>query len=416
MVTGDHPLTARSIANKINILKDEYGGNKTPIYDMSFDKKERMDPSVRGIVVTGDLLEKFDTDDWVYVLTREGIVFARTLPTQKKDIVQKLQSADCGEDEVVAVTGDGVNDSPALKAALVGIAMGTGAEVAHDAADLILTDDNFASIVKGIEEGRLIFSNLKKSIAYTLTSNIPEIIPFLTQIVLKIPLGLTTIMILCIDLGTDILPAISFAYEFAESDIMMIPPRNRHTEPLVTPQLISWSYLQIGIIQALCAFTVFFSSLNESGYTTDFILNSDLGFEWSDSGSKACFKNSEVAGGCASFKDREYHLRKAQTAFLASIVVCQIGCGHACKTRFTTLFNHGFRNMVWNYGVFQETVLIVLLVYSPGIQDAFLTEAIGGASWGIAVPFALTIFIYDELRKLFMRMYPDSKAKEYLFY
>jgi magnesium-transporting ATPase (P-type) len=147
------------------------------------------------------------------------------LPAQKQDIVAKLQS----RDEVVAVTGDGVNDSPALKKADVGIAMGTGSEIAKEAADLILMDDNFASIVKGVEEGRLIFSNLKKSIAYTLTSNIPEILPFLCQICFEMPLGLTVIMILCIDLGTDILPAISFAYEFAESDIMKVMPRDRYT-------------------------------------------------------------------------------------------------------------------------------------------------------------------------------------------
>lgn len=140
----------------------------------------------------------------------DEFVFARTSPQQKLTIVESFQR----QKDVVAVTGDGVNDSPALKKADIGIAMGiTGSDVSKQAADMILLDDNFASIVVGIEEGRIIFDNLKKSIAYTLTSNVPELLPFLVYIVCGIPLPLSTITILCIDLGTDIIPAISLAYE-----------------------------------------------------------------------------------------------------------------------------------------------------------------------------------------------------------
>ena len=135
---------------------------------------------------------------------------------------------------------------------LVGVAMGiTGSDVSKQAADMILLDDNFASIVTGVEEGRLIFDNLKKSIAYTLTSNIPEISPFLMFILLSIPLPLGTITILCIDLGTDMLPAISLAYEKAESDIMKRKPRDPVYDKLVNERLISLSYGQIGMIQVI---------------------------------------------------------------------------------------------------------------------------------------------------------------------
>ncbi len=423
MVTGDHPLTARSIASKINIVEPTGDLNKTtPVWD---PKNPVMDDSKKGVVVTGDMLKDLTEEHWAYILTRPGIVFARTLPTQKKDIVERLQAPhdEGGFDEVCAVTGDGVNDSPALKAASVGIAMGTGAQVAHDASDLILKDDNFASIVDGIEEGRLIFSNLKKSIAYTLTSNIPEIIPFLAQIVLQIPLAMTTIMILCIDLGTDIVPAISFAYEFAESDIMSIPPRNRHKDLLVTGTLISWSYLQIGIIQALASFTTFFYSLEEDGFSNDTVLNDGLGFVWDKEDadiddSSVCFTSSDTssADGCATYSERTKSLRKAQTAFLAAIVICQIGCGCAAKTRLSSLLSHGFKNMAFNYGLFQEISLIVLLVYAPFLHTPFGTEDISGVCWAIALPFSFSLWGYDEIRKLMMRTYPDAWWKKWIFY
>eukprot|EP00056_Hartaetosiga_gracilis_P020287 m.18559 g.18559 ORF g.18559 m.18559 type:complete len:155 (-) comp8327_c0_seq3:682-1146(-) len=151
-------------------------------------------------------------EDLDKVLHHKQIVFARTSPQQKLRIVQGCQR----RGDVVAVTGDGVNDSPALKAANIGVAMGiAGSDVSKEAADMILLDDDFSSIVKGVEEGRLIFDNLKKSIAYTLTSNIPEISPFLIFILAQVPLPLSTIMILAIDLGTDMYPAISLAFKLA---------------------------------------------------------------------------------------------------------------------------------------------------------------------------------------------------------
>lgn len=419
MVTGDHPLTGRSIAAQIGILSEADGGQNTPLYDLKLSKEVRNDERNTGVVVTGDQLAHLDDADWKYILSRHGIVFARTLPTQKQDIVNRLQDPN-GLDHVVAVTGDGVNDSPALKAARVGIAMGSGSEVAKEAADLILLNDDFASIVAGIEEGRLIFANLKKSIAYTLTSNVPEIIPFLAQIAFKLPLGMTTIMILCIDLGTDILPAISFAYEKSESNIMKIPPRDRHKDKLVTGTLVSFSYLQVGIIQTFCAFTVFFNTLNRHGFSTDFILKSKAGIIWERAddweGQIPCYSNSLVEGGCANYDYRMFALRQAQTAFLTSIVLCQIGCGLACKTRFSSLFEHGMANMVLNWGFIQEIGLIAMLVYIPGLQYAFKTESLVFEDWYVALPFSVFLLIYDELRKLWIRKFPDGMVKRWLQY
>jgi sodium/potassium-transporting ATPase subunit alpha len=174
--------------------------------------------------------------DWI---SKPEVVFARTTPSQKLIIVNACQKAG----HVVAVTGDGVNDSPAIKKADIGIAMGSGSDVAKNAADMLLLDDNFCSIVNGVEEGRLIFDNLKKSIAYTLTSNIPEILPFIMFILASVPLPLSTVLILCIDLGTDMIPAISFAYENPELDIMERAPRKSKLDHLVNAKLISFAYL-----------------------------------------------------------------------------------------------------------------------------------------------------------------------------
>ena len=230
MVTGDQPATAAAIANKVNILKDpamEF--NTLKLTEKYAGREQDAFNDSTGVVVHGDELAakhlaeegKDDLDpekgrylvDWI---SKKEVVFARTTPSQKLLIVNACQKAG----HVVAVTGDGVNDSPAIKKADIGIAMGSGSDVAKNAADMILLDDNFSSIVNGVEEGRLIFDNLKKSIAYTLQSNIPEITPFIFFIIFQVPLPLSTVLILCIDLGCDMVPAISFAYENPELDIM----------------------------------------------------------------------------------------------------------------------------------------------------------------------------------------------------
>merc|ERR1712045_949268 len=237
MVTGDHPITAKAIARSVGIISEGTMTVEDIAAQRGCDVKDVNPREAKACVVHGgeikDMSEKQIDEILMY---HTEIVFARTSPQQKLIIVEGCQRMGA----IVAVTGDGVNDSPALKKADIGVAMGiAGSDVSKQAADMILLDDNFASIVTGVEEGRLIFDNLKKSIAYTLTSNIPEISPFLLFILADVPLPLGTVTILCIDLGTDMVPAISMAYEQAESGIMKRQPRNPFTDKLVNERLIS---------------------------------------------------------------------------------------------------------------------------------------------------------------------------------
>lgn len=270
MVTGDHPATAKSIAKEVNIIKDPTAEDIAKERGIPLEDVDRT--TVKSVVVPGSMISDLEQDDWDRILAHEQVVFARTSPQQKLIIVENNQRLG----NVVAVTGDGVNDSPALKKANIGVAMGiSGSDVSKEAADMVLLDDNFSSIVAGVEEGRLIFDNLKKSIAYTLTHNPPEITPFLAFIILRIPLPLTTVLILCIDIGTDIVPAISLAYENPELDIMKRRPRNAKTDRMVNRRLVSFAYLQIGIIQCAAGFFTYFVVWKDYGISPKSVLFMD---------------------------------------------------------------------------------------------------------------------------------------------
>ncbi|XP_034238988.1 sodium/potassium-transporting ATPase subunit alpha isoform X5 [Thrips palmi] len=408
MVTGDHPITAKAIAKSVGIISE---GNET-VEDiaqrLNIPVSEVNPREAKAAVVHGTELRDLDSDHLDDILRHHTeIVFARTSPQQKLIIVEGCQRMGA----IVAVTGDGVNDSPALKKADIGVAMGiAGSDVSKQAADMILLDDNFASIVTGVEEGRLIFDNLKKSIAYTLTSNIPEISPFLAFILLDIPLPLGTVTILCIDLGTDMVPAISLAYEAPEMDVMQQPPRNMN-DKLVNKRLISMAYGQIGMIQAAAGFFVYFVIMAENGFLPIKLFG--IRKHWD---SKAINDLPDSYGQEWTYRDRKALEFTCHTAFFVSIVIVQWADLIVCKTRRNSLIHQGMRNWALNFGLVFETALAAFLSYTPGMDKGLRMYPLKFVWWLPALPFTLSIFIYDEVRRFYLRRYPGGWLEQETYY
>jgi sodium/potassium-transporting ATPase subunit alpha len=409
MVTGDHPITAKAIAKSVGIISE---GNET-VEDiamrLNIPVSEVNTREAKACVVHGSELRDLGDEQIDDILAHHTeIVFARTSPQQKLIIVEGCQR----QGAIVAVTGDGVNDSPALKKADIGVAMGiAGSDVSKQAADMILLDDNFASIVTGVEEGRLIFDNLKKSIAYTLTSNIPEISPFLVFILANVPLPLGTVTILCIDLGTDLWPAISLAYEEAESDIMKRKPRDPIRDKLVNERLISVSYGQIGMMQAAAGFFVYFVIMGENGFWPDRLLG--LREEWD---SKAVNDLSDSYGQQWTYANRKVLEYTCHTAFFVSIVIVQWADLIICKTRRNSLVQQGMSNWIMNFGLIFETCLCVFMCYCPGLDNGLRMYGLRFTWWFPALPFSFLIFVYDEMRRFIIRKNPGGWVERETYY
>ncbi|GAB5582167.1 potassium-transporting ATPase alpha chain 1 isoform X1 [Prionailurus iriomotensis] len=406
MVTGDHPITAKAIAASVGIISE---GSET-VEDIAARLRVPLDQvnkkDARACVINGMQLKDMDPSELVEALrTHPEMVFARTSPQQKLVIVESCQRLGA----IVAVTGDGVNDSPALKKADIGVAMGiAGSDAAKNAADMILLDDNFASIVTG----RLIFDNLKKSIAYTLTKNIPELTPYLIYITVSVPLPLGCITILFIELCTDIFPSVSLAYEKAESDIMHLRPRNPKRDRLVNEPLAAYSYFQIGAIQSFAGFTDYFTAMAQEGWFP--LLCVGLRPYWENHHLQDL---QDSYGQEWTFGQRLYQQYTCYTVFFISIEMCQIADVLIRKTRRLSAFQQGFfRNRILVIAIVFQVCIGCFLCYCPGMPNIFNFMPIRYQWWLVPMPFGLLIFVYDEIRKLGVRCCPGSWWDQELYY
>jgi calcium-translocating P-type ATPase len=347
MVTGDHPATAVAIAREIDMVRGE-----------------------SPVVVTGPELSRMSDAQLGLSLDAEEVIFARTKPEQKMRIVQALQR----KKHVVAVTGDGVNDAPALKCADVGVAMGkTGTDVARGAADIVLADDNFASIVAGIEEGRAAFANIRKFLTYILTSNVPELVPYLLFVLLKIPLPLTVAQILAVDLGTDMMPALALGIEPPDPGAMEKPPRPRE-ERLLDAKLLLRAYVFLGLFESAAALAGFYFVLHASGWV---------------------YGQQAVAAPI---------YREATAATFAGIVMAQIANLFLCRSETRSAFSMGLGQNRWIWiGLSVEIAILGFVVFTPWGQALFGTAPVRPGAWLFVVPFVAAMIGAEELRKAWAR-------------
>ncbi len=324
MITGDYGLTAESMARRLGMI-------------------DRASPRI----LTGTELDGI-SDQELRSIVRDEVIYARMAPDHKLRLVNAFQA----NGEVVAVIGDGVNDAPALRKADVGIAMGMcGTDISKEASDVILIGDNFGSVATAIEEGRAVYENLRKFITYIFSSNVPEILPFVLTALFNIPLALSVIQILAIDLGTDLLPALALGMERPEPDIMERPPRDR-SQPIIDKPLLARAFLWLGPIEAVLCFIGFFSVYAVSG-----------------AGGKQALPLIETL---SITRDSNQLYMLATTLFTAGVVTCQIGNVYACRTEKGRIRRLGwFSNPTLLIGIAVEILMLLVMVYLPPVARVF---------------------------------------------
>jgi Ca2+-transporting ATPase len=355
MITGDYGLTAVSLANRIGML-------------------ERPDP----LIVTGAEVEGMPEAELIALLEQE-VIYARMAPEHKLRLVSALQK----HGEVVAVTGDGVNDAPALRKADVGVVMGlSGTDVAREAGDVLLMQDNFAAIATAIEEGRAVFENIRKFITYIFSSNVPEILPFVFTSLFNIPLALTVKQILAIDLGTDMLPGLALGTERPEPDIMQKPPRRRN-QALIDAGVLRRAFLWLGPIETLLAFSGFYLVYSLAGRPLIPALNLP-----------ALFGN---------LPSNELEIL-AITAYHAGVVMAQAGNAFAARTETNPGRALGWlSNRFLLFSVAVEILLVLGLIYLPPLARLFNHKALPSMTWLWLGLYPLILYGLDWIRKVIVR-------------
>ena len=349
MITGDHKITASAIAKELGILKPD------------------------GVAITGAELDKMSDEEYEKMVGKID-VYARVSPSHKLKVVGAFSK----RGDIVAMTGDGVNDAPALKKADIGVAMGiSGTDVSKEAAAMVLTDDNFASIVAAVEEGRGIFNNIKKYLIYLLSANIGEVLIMFVASLLTLPLPLVAIHLLWINLTTDGLPALALAVDPSDPDIMDRPPRDPKSSIFTKNVLVIM--VVIGVIMAATMLPLFIWKLDSTGYS------------WRDANNP--------------------FLPEAQTMVLCTMVLFELFVSMACRSEIHSLFKVGvFSNKWLIYSIFTSLAMLMAVIYIPALQGPFHVVPIGWEDWRLILPISLTGFAAIEIVKLIFRKTSKNKT------
>jgi magnesium-transporting ATPase (P-type) len=358
MVTGDHGLTAEAIAQRIGLLAGP------------------------ASILDGAAIEELGERELLMALGRPDVLVSRVTPEQKLRIAAALHSAG----DVVAMTGDGVNDAPALRTADIGIAMGrSGTDVAREAADIVLLDDNFASIAAAVEEGRAVYDNIRRFAQYHFSSNVAELLAFLTWGLSGgiVPLPLVVMQVLAIDLGTDLLPAIALGTERAEPGVMERSPRPR-SERLLNRRVLARVYGFVGLLVGIAGIASFLAAYALAGWRP--------GESLADEGSL-------------------YVQATAMT--YAGIVMGQVGAGLAFRTSRQSLFAVGiFSNRFLLVGIAFEIALLFALLYVPPLQDAFHMRPLDPRAWLLMALWPVMVLAAEEARKRILRKRATREVAE----
>jgi sodium/potassium-transporting ATPase subunit alpha len=395
MVTGDFGLTAAAIAKDIGI----YDGAAEPdtIENLrDFDYEAKALRSNHSLLLEGTSLSSLTQDEWTTVCGYDEIVFARTSPEQKLRIVSELQA----KGYVVAVTGDGVNDAPALRAADVGVAIGSGSDVAIEAADLVLLD-RFDSIVEAIRLGRLVFQNLQKVIAYLLPAGSwSEIWPVLMNVFFGVPSPLSSFLMIIICVFTDLFLSLSLIMEKEEFDLLSIPPRRPKKDHLINLRIYGQSYLFVGVMEAFSAHAMFFLYMWKAA-----------GIPFSD----LVFAFEKYTDGFHGYsQDQLTHFNNVgQCVYFVTLVIMQWGNILSVRSKRMSILQAdpirpARRNPWLPLAMIISLVIAIFVTEVPGIQSLFGTASVPIEYWFIPLGLALGVLAMDELRKALVRLFPKG--------
>lgn len=399
MMTGDYGITGAAIARQIGIFSGEQPPDSFSTVE---DRRKSCYPhelsslSKQSLLLEGNQISILTDSDWDTVCGYEEIVFGRCSPEHKLRIIQELQK----RGNATAVTGDGVNDAPALKAADVGVAMASGSDVALEAADLVLLG-KFDSIVDGIRLGRLVFQNLQKVISYLLPAGSwSEIWPVLMNVFVGVPLPLSSFLMIIICVFTDLFMSLAVIMEKEEFDLMSLPPRNHNKDHLINLKVYAQSYLFIGAMETICAHSMFFL------------------YYWRHAGIPArslFLAFNRYSDGFYGYSEKELTNFNivGQSVYFVTLVLLQWGNVLSIRNKRLSILQadpiRKKRRNPWLVpAALTALVIAIFVTEEPGLKKLFGTGSVPLEHWFLPLPLALGILIMDELRKLLVRVWPKG--------